>query len=78
MPKSITIRDVPDETHEELVSRAALSGHSLQEYVRAELIKLADRPDPEVLMTRIRERVRRTGTTLSREQILRYRDMDRE
>jgi plasmid stability protein len=31
MPKSITIRDVPEETREELAARAALTGHSLQE-----------------------------------------------
>ena len=37
---SITIRNVPDETHEELAARAAASGKSLQEYLRAELIRV--------------------------------------
>jgi len=35
MAKSITIRDVPDETSDELAARAALTGRSLQEYLRA-------------------------------------------
>ncbi|WP_431607120.1 FitA-like ribbon-helix-helix domain-containing protein [Protofrankia symbiont of Coriaria ruscifolia] len=35
MVTAITIRDVPDETRDKLASRAALSGRSLQEYVRS-------------------------------------------
>lgn len=77
MPRSITIRNIPDETRNELASRAALSGRSMQEYLRTELIKIADRPDPEVLMARVRERVQRTGTHISVEEILRHRDADR-
>ena len=37
-------------------ARAARSGRSLQEYLRLELIKLAERPDPAELMARVRER----------------------
>lgn len=77
MAKSITIRNVPDETSEELAARAARSGRSLQEYLRAELIDLARRPDPEVLMARIRERKVRTGSRLSVDSILDHRDEDR-
>ncbi len=77
MPVSITIRNVPDEVRDELAARAAASGRSLQEYLRGELIELAERPDPEELMARIRERKRRTGTHLPVEKILRYRDADR-
>jgi plasmid stability protein len=77
MPVSITIRNVPDETRNELAARAARSGRSLQEYLRAQLIELAQREDMETLMARIRERVEREGTHLSREKILEYRDMDR-
>ena len=47
MPVSITIREVPDEARDELAARAARSGRSLQEYLRAELVELARRPDPE-------------------------------
>ncbi|KLL13045.1 MULTISPECIES: FitA-like ribbon-helix-helix domain-containing protein [Protofrankia] len=37
MVTAITIRDVPDETRDELAARAALSGRSLQEYLRSQL-----------------------------------------
>lgn len=77
MPKSITIRDVPNETRDELAARAARSGRSLQEYLRMHLVELARRPDPGVLIARIRERKERTGTTLARERILAHRDADR-
>lgn len=62
---SVTIRDVPDETRDELAARAALTGRSLQEYLRAKLIELGRRPDPEVLLARVRERKLRTGSQLS-------------
>ncbi|MGI8823742.1 MAG: FitA-like ribbon-helix-helix domain-containing protein [Acidimicrobiia bacterium] len=74
---SITIRDVPDETHDELAARAAGSGRSLQEYLRAQLVELARRPDPEALLAGARHRKQRTGSRLSAEQILAYRDADR-
>jgi plasmid stability protein len=74
---AITIRDVPDDTRDELASRAALSGRSLQEYLRAQLIELAGRPDPEALLARVRDRKRRTGSTLSISSILDHRDADR-
>jgi plasmid stability protein len=78
MSKSITIRDVPDEARKELAARAALTGRSLQEYLRAELIELARRPEPEALISRIRERKERTGSRLTVESILTHRDADRK
>jgi plasmid stability protein len=77
MPRSITIRDVPDETGDELAARAALTGRSLQEYLRSRLIELAELPDPEVLIARIRVRKAVTGTSSTPEQILAHRDADR-
>ena len=77
MATAITIRDVPDETRDELASRAALSGRSLQEYVRSQLIELARRPDPEVLLARARDRTQRIGSRLSVESILGHRDAER-
>jgi antitoxin FitA len=74
---SVTIRDVPDDTRDELAARAARSGRSLQEYLRAKLIELARRPEPEVFLARVRERKRRTGSHLSAERILDHRDADR-
>lgn len=74
---SVTIRDVPDETRAELASRAARSGRSLQEYLRLQLIELAERPDPDELLDRVRERKRRAGTRLDARSILELRDADR-
>ena len=67
---AITVRDVPEATRNELASRAARSGRSLQEYLRSELISLADRPSAEALVERIRDRKARTGVRLTREQIV--------
>ena len=77
MSTAITIRDVPDETKEELAARAARSGRSLQEYVRMRLIELAAAPDADELVSRIRERKATTRSRLSVESILEYRDRDR-
>jgi plasmid stability protein len=79
MPVAITIRNVPEETRDELAARAAASGRSLQEYLREELIRLAERerPDPAVLVARVRERKRAMGGRLSAASILTYRDLDR-
>jgi hypothetical protein len=60
-----------------LAARASLSGRSLQEYLRAQLIELAHRPDPEVLFARIRERKAGTASRLSRARILAHRNADR-
>lgn len=77
MAKSITIRDVPDDTSRELAARAAATGRSLQEYLRAHLIELTRRPDPEVLMARVRARKKETGSRLSTKAILAHREADR-
>jgi hypothetical protein len=77
MPKSITIRDVPDETSDELAARAALTGRSLQEYLRARLVDFARQPDAEVWMAQVRTRKAATGGSLNAKQILAYRDADR-
>ena len=74
---SITIRDVPEDTRDELAARAARSGRSLQEYLRAQLIALARKPDAETLMSRVRERKQHTGTSLPADKIVRHRDVDR-
>jgi antitoxin FitA len=74
---SITIRDVPDDVRDELAARARRSGRSLQEYLRSELVGLAERPDPETLLARVRDRKQRTGSRLAAEQILEHRDADR-
>ena len=77
MPTSITIRNVPDDVRDELASRAAHAGRSLQEHLRSELIELARRPSVEQLLDRIRERKAATSTRLSIAEILEHRDADR-
>ena len=73
----MTIRDVPDETRDELAARAARARQSLQEYVRARLVELAHRPAPERLWSRVEHRVRTTGSRLPADVILEARDADR-
>lgn len=77
MPKSITIRDVPDETSDELAARAALTGRSLQEYLRARLVELARAPDAEVWLARVRARKAATGGSISVDRVLTHREADR-
>ena len=50
------IRDVPDEVHRTLKSRAAAAGVSLSEYVRTVLERTASRPTPAELAARIQAR----------------------
>ena len=72
MPKSITIRDVPDEARDELAARAARSGRSLQEYLRRELIKPASKPGLESVLERLGRRHRAGGSSLPVSSILSY------
>jgi antitoxin FitA len=44
MGRNIQIRDVPDEVHRVLATRAAAAGLSLTAYLRAELTRVAERP----------------------------------
>jgi plasmid stability protein len=77
MSTSITIRDVPDETRDELAARAHRSGRSLQGYLRAQMIELARKPDIDSLLERIADRKEATRSVLTTNQILAYRDADR-
>jgi hypothetical protein len=79
MPVSVTIRNVPDETRNELAARAARSGRSLQEYLRAQLIELAGKPDMATWLEQVREHKRQFGggIPITTEEILRYRDEGR-
>jgi antitoxin FitA len=77
MSVQITIRDVPDEVRDELAARASLQGKSMQEYLRAELERLAARPPVEQVLARIRERKSMSEIRLSPGEILAHRDADR-
>ena len=54
MAASVTIRNVPDEVRDELAARANLAGQSLQEFLRGELIAIAQRPSVPALLQQIR------------------------
>jgi len=77
MSKNITIRDVPDEARDRLAARAARSGQSLQAYLRARLIELAERPDRSDLIRLVQERKRANPVQLGADRILELRDLDR-
>ena len=54
--KMIQIRNVPDDLHRALKVRAAREGRTLSDLILSDLPRLADKPSPEDLMTRIRSR----------------------
>ena len=56
MPKAIQIRDVPDDVHAVLRARAAAAGMSMSEYLRSELVTLAEKPTLDELFARIQSR----------------------
>ena len=73
----ITIRDVSEKVRDELASRAALQGKSMQEYLRAELERLAARPSIETWLEQVRKRKRASQTRVSASRILQNRAADR-
>lgn len=52
----VQIRDVPDELHRELKSRAALAGMSVSEFLLMELRRSLERPTRDELLRRIATR----------------------
>jgi hypothetical protein len=77
MSVQITIRDVPAPVRDELASRAALQGKSMQEFLRTELERLAARPSVENWLEQVRRRKRAGQSRVSAKQILAARDADR-
>jgi plasmid stability protein len=77
MAIQITIRDVPEKVRDELAARAALQGKSMQEYLRAELERLAARPSVDAWLEQVRKRKRAAQTRVSSRQTLKHRDADR-
>jgi plasmid stability protein len=53
---ALQIRNVPDDVHRTLKSRAALAGMSLAAYVLAELRRAAARPTRDEILARITAR----------------------
>jgi len=56
MSKMIQIRNVPEPLHRELKARAARAGKTLSDYLMDVIRRAAERPEPEELLARIRER----------------------
>jgi hypothetical protein len=54
--KVIQVRNVQDDLHRALKARAAREGRTLSDLILSELPRLADRPSPEQVMSRIRSR----------------------
>jgi hypothetical protein len=73
----INIRDVPEKVRDELAARAALRGQSMQEFLRAELERLAARPSMDAWLQQVEKRKRAAASHVSSEQILESRDADR-
>jgi plasmid stability protein len=77
MTVQLSIRNVPEQVRDELAARAARSGRSLQEYLLAELERLASRPSAEVWLERVRTRKATAGSRVPVRRILAERAADR-
>jgi hypothetical protein len=53
---NVLIRNIPDDVHAELQRRAERRGQSLQQYLAAELRRLAQRPSLDDVLDRIDRR----------------------
>ncbi len=77
MPVQITIRDVSEKARDELAARAAREGKSMQEYLRAELERLAARPSIERWLKQVQRRKSLSEAQVPPGEILKNRDADR-
>jgi len=73
VPKTVQIRDIDDEVYAGLVRRAAESGVSVPELLRAEAGRLAARPSVQEWLTRTRRR----SSPLGRAEVLAALDEQR-
>lgn len=53
---NVLVRDLPERVHAELARRARAQGQSLQQFLTAELTRLAETPTIETLVDRISHR----------------------
>jgi len=58
MSVMVQIRNVPDDVHRKLKSRAALAGMSFSDYLLREMERMLERPTREELLERLRSRSR--------------------
>jgi plasmid stability protein len=74
MSKMIQIRNVPEQIHRRLKSRAALEGMSLSDYLLAELRRVSERPTTDELRERLRSRDQFTPSVPPAEAVRAERD----
>jgi len=75
---TITIRDIPEDTHAELKVRAARAGQSLQEYLKGQLVEITRRTDMKALMAKWHKIKQEEQINVSVEDILEARDSGRQ
>jgi antitoxin FitA len=56
VPKTIQLRNVPDDLHRKLKSRAAMDGRSLSDYIIREIRQLEEKPTMREMMERLARR----------------------
>ena len=56
MPKTIQIRNVPDELHRTSKARAAKAGMTLSDYLLSKIVRMAEKPTLAEMMKRLRQR----------------------
>lgn len=78
MPKTVQIRDVPDDIHRTLRIRAAAAGVSLSDYLLREISRVAARPAVADVLTRASERGRGASVESIVEAVRAGRDRDRD
>lgn len=71
---NVLVRDLPDDVHAELQRRAEARGQSLQQYLTAELTRLAGTPPLDEVLERIS---RRRGGRVGLRQAVEDRDAER-
>ena len=74
MSKMIQLRNVPDNLHKVLKSRAALAGMSLSDYLLEEIQRYAEYPTLEELRQRLQTRTRIRPTVPPAQMIREERD----
>ncbi|MGH9155080.1 MAG: FitA-like ribbon-helix-helix domain-containing protein [Acidimicrobiales bacterium] len=73
--KMLQIRNVPDEVHRLLKSRAAMEGKSLSELALAELTRSLERPTRLELIARVQARERAVVSQSSADAVRAERDV---
>lgn len=74
---TIQIRDIPEPSYEVIRRRARAAGQSIQNYMRAEVERMAAAPDRSELFERIRRHVESHGITVDTEALLSDLESDR-